>query len=62
MSLTYGVITEFLLQYPVERFVLRLYPQLSLSWKLNEPKEPRLEIPDIGVLSANVMLQDAPRG
>lgn len=48
-DVTYAVITEFLLQYkhPIERFVL--YPQLSLRWKPDDPKDTRAEIPDIGV-------------
>ena len=48
-DVTYAVITEFLLQYkdPVEHCVL--YPQLSLRWKPDDPKDTRTEIPDIGV-------------
>jgi len=48
-DVTYAVITEFLLQHkdPAERFVL--YPQLSLRWKPENPKDTREEVPDIGV-------------
>jgi hypothetical protein len=48
-DITYAVIIEFLLQYkhPVGRFVL--YPQMSLHWKPNNPKDTRKEIPDISI-------------
>ena len=48
-DVTYAVITEFLLEHkrPAERFVL--YPQLSLRWKPEDPRDTRAEVPDIGV-------------
>jgi hypothetical protein len=43
------IITDFLLEHkqPAERFVI--YPQLSLRWKPNKPKDNREEVPDIGI-------------
>jgi hypothetical protein len=48
-DVTYAVIIEFLLEHkcPADRFVL--YPQLSLRWKPEDPRDTRAEVPDIGI-------------
>ncbi len=48
-DVTYPIITELLLQHkhPDGRFTI--YPQTSLRWRPENPKDRREEVPDIGV-------------
>jgi hypothetical protein len=45
----YAVISEFISEHkiPSDRFVI--YPQISLRWKPDKPKDDREEVPDFGI-------------
>ena len=45
----YAVITEFISEHklPPDRFVI--YPQISLRWKPDKPRDDRVEVPDFGI-------------
>jgi len=48
-DVTYAVISEFISEHktPPDRFVI--YPQISLRWKPDDPKDVREEVPDFGL-------------
>jgi hypothetical protein len=48
-DIVYAALTHFLSRFarPLDRFVV--YPQMSLKWKPQDPKDRRREIPDFGV-------------
>jgi hypothetical protein len=55
-DITYAVISEFISEHksPPDRFVI--YPQISLRWKPDNPRDTRSEVPDFGL--GNFTLQE----
>jgi hypothetical protein len=48
-DITYAVLSEFISEHksPPDRFVI--YPQISLRWKPDNPRDTRSEVPDFGL-------------